>query len=165
MTPAQVAHIMARVDEHARASAELSSDVTDRGYVSPALQREKDATRAAVEAALRDAPQAEGWVMVPVDVLKAASESLGSFVSDHGWGDADMQAMDNLDAYLAARPSAPTAVEPRDERCDFELWMNTQPESASGKWWCRQLDDGGYSCHESDVMWRAWQARASKGTK
>ena len=42
-----------------------------------------------------------GYVMVPVDVLKAASESLGSFVSDNGWTDADMQAMDNLDAIIA----------------------------------------------------------------
>lgn len=40
-------------------------------------------------------------VRVPVQVLKDASEALGNFVSDHGWGDADMQAMDNLDAYIA----------------------------------------------------------------
>ena len=42
-----------------------------------------------------------GYVSVPVQVLKDASEALGNFVSDHGWGDADMQAMDNLDAYIA----------------------------------------------------------------
>lgn len=42
----------------------------------------------------------QGYVLVPVDVLKAASESLGNFVSDHGWTDADMQAMDNLDAAI-----------------------------------------------------------------
>lgn len=40
-------------------------------------------------------------VRVPLQVLKDASEALGNFVSDHGWGDADMQAMDNLDAYIA----------------------------------------------------------------
>lgn len=40
-------------------------------------------------------------VRVPVQVMKDASEALGNFVSDHGWGDADMQAMDNLDAYIA----------------------------------------------------------------
>ncbi len=42
-----------------------------------------------------------GYVSVPVQVLRDASEALGNFVSDHGWGDADMQAMDNLDAYIA----------------------------------------------------------------
>lgn len=40
-------------------------------------------------------------VRVPLQVMKDASEALGNFVSDHGWGDADMQAMDNLDAYIA----------------------------------------------------------------
>lgn len=42
-----------------------------------------------------------GYVSVPVQVLRDASEALGNFVSDHGWGDDDMQAMDNLDAYIA----------------------------------------------------------------
>lgn len=42
-----------------------------------------------------------GVVRVPLQVLKDASEALGNFVSDHGWGDTDMQAMDNLDAYIA----------------------------------------------------------------
>ena len=42
-----------------------------------------------------------GYVSMPVQVLRDASEALGNFVSDHGWGDADMQAMDNLDAYIA----------------------------------------------------------------
>ena len=42
-----------------------------------------------------------GYVSVPLQVLTDASEALGNFVSDHGWGDDDMQAMDNLDAYIA----------------------------------------------------------------
>ena len=53
---------------------------------------------------VRDAPP--GYALVPVEVLKAASESLGSFVSDHGWTDLDMQAMDNLDAILAQQKGA-----------------------------------------------------------
>ena len=52
-------------------------------------------------AALSEA-KAGGWVAVPVQVLEDASEAIGNFVSDHGWGDSDMQAMDNLDAYIAA---------------------------------------------------------------
>ena len=70
--------------------------------------RGSDADRAIVDRALEELTtpqQAEavppGYVLVPIDVLQAASESLGNFVSDHGWTDADMQAMDNLDAILA----------------------------------------------------------------
>lgn len=49
-------------------------------------------------------------VRVPVQVLKDASEALGNFVSDHGWGDADMQAMDNLDAYIARHEAIDAAM-------------------------------------------------------
>ena len=40
-------------------------------------------------------------ITIPIDVVEAAVEALGNFVSDHGWTDSDMQAMDNLDAYIA----------------------------------------------------------------
>ncbi len=40
-------------------------------------------------------------VTVPLAVLEAAEASLGSFCSDHGWTDEDMQNMDNLTAYIA----------------------------------------------------------------
>jgi hypothetical protein len=40
-------------------------------------------------------------VTVPLAVLEAAEASLGSFCSDHGWSDEDMQHMDNLSAYIA----------------------------------------------------------------
>lgn len=49
-------------------------------------------------------------VRVPLQVLKDASEALGNFVSDHGWGDADMQAMDNLDAHIARHAANRAAV-------------------------------------------------------
>lgn len=45
-------------------------------------------------------------VRVPLQVLKDASEAIGNFVSDHGWGESDMQAMDNLDAYIARHATA-----------------------------------------------------------
>ncbi len=35
------------------------------------------------------------------DVLAAACDSLGAFVSDHGWSDLDMQIFDNVCAALA----------------------------------------------------------------
>lgn len=47
-----------------------------------------------------------------------------------------------------------------EERAAFEVWVNEQPEGVSKKWWCRQIDDGGYSCYEADLTWRAWKARA-----
>ncbi len=40
-------------------------------------------------------------ITIPIDVVEAAAEAIGKFVSDHGWSDSDMQAMDNLDAYIA----------------------------------------------------------------
>lgn len=56
-------------------------------------------------------PSVDGDVVrVPVQVLKDASEALGNFVSDHGWGDADMQAMDNLDAYIARHEAIDAAM-------------------------------------------------------
>lgn len=53
-----------------------------------------------------------GFVLVPVEVLEDAATAIGHFVSDHGWSDEDMQAMDNLDAYIArhkanAAPATP----------------------------------------------------------
>ena len=45
-------------------------------------------------------------VTVPMAVLEAAEASLGSFCSDHGWSDEDMQNMDNLSAYIARHKAA-----------------------------------------------------------
>jgi hypothetical protein len=45
-------------------------------------------------------------VRVPLEVLEAAESSLGSFCSDEGWSDQDMQNMDNLSAYIARHKAA-----------------------------------------------------------
>lgn len=47
------------------------------------------------------APAPAGHVLVPLEVLIEASRAIGHFVSDEGWGAEDMQAIDNLDAYIA----------------------------------------------------------------
>jgi hypothetical protein len=52
-------------------------------------------------AAAPAAPAPADHVTVPLAVLEDASTAIGHFVSDEGWGDEDMQAMDNLDAYIA----------------------------------------------------------------
>ena len=58
-----------------------------------------------------------GHIAVPRWVLERASESLGSFVSDHGWAQVDMDAMDNIDAYLARSPTPPAEpAEPHSQR-------------------------------------------------
>ena len=78
MTPAQIAHIMSLVTELcadcARAYCEQLYG-TSETYTKLCCEK-ADKSRAAVEVALRDAPQAEGWVMVPVkatpEMCKAA---------------------------------------------------------------------------------------------
>jgi hypothetical protein len=45
-------------------------------------------------------------VLVSLTILEAAEASLGSFCSDHGWSDKDMQSMDNLSAYIARHKAA-----------------------------------------------------------
>ena len=72
-------------------------------------------------------------ITIPIDVAEAAAEALGNFVSDHGWTDSDMQAMDNLDSYIArhranqARPKAPI----RAYRLTLKLDADTLSELAS----------------------------------
>ena len=50
------------------------------------------------------APVPQGWKLVPVELLERIQESLGSFVSDQGWGQGDMDAFDDLSALAAAPP-------------------------------------------------------------
>jgi len=104
VTPAQIAHIMSLVDEY---------------LYAPLKQK-----REAIEAALRDAPQAEGWVMVPVEViafLKGEEALEGKFF---GEPDPFTKGRYWWRKYLReVTPSAPTAVEP-DERT-FSQWFDS----------------------------------------
>ena len=45
-------------------------------------------------------PSPSELVAVPLQVLEDARAAIGNFCMDHGWGDEDMQAGDNLDAYI-----------------------------------------------------------------
>ncbi len=81
------------------------------GYTAGAfaeLKAENERLRAAI-AAPQPAPARPDMMLVPRWLLQAASDSLGSFVSDHGWAQEDMDIMDSLDAYLASQPAAPGA--------------------------------------------------------
>lgn len=53
------------------------------------------------------APVPHGCKPVPVDLLVRIQESLGSFVSDQGWSQSDMDTADALDELLAAAPRPP----------------------------------------------------------
>lgn len=61
----------------------------------------RNEARAVLQAADAVGAVPDGFVPVPLSVLEDAARALGCFVSDEGWSDADMQAMDNIDAYIA----------------------------------------------------------------
>ena len=49
----------------------------------------------------------QGWKLVQIELLERIRESLGSYLSDHGWSQSDMDAADALDGLLAAVPQPP----------------------------------------------------------
>ena len=49
----------------------------------------------------------QGWKPVQIELLERIQESLGSFLSDQGWSQSDMDAADALNGFLAAVPQPP----------------------------------------------------------
>lgn len=98
--------------EERRAFAEYLADCDANAIVPDVAGAFAWAWRKPAEAAVKQAridAQAQscvpaGMVLASVELLKRAESSLGSFCSDHGWGDADMQAMDDISGLLAASP-------------------------------------------------------------
>lgn len=76
------------------------------------------------------APVPQGWKLVPVELLERIQESLGSFVSDQGWSQSDMDTADALDGLLAAAPQPPEAAPV--ELPEPDAWMAT-PVMQSGR--------------------------------
>ena len=67
-----------------------------------------------------DAPLVpQGWKPVQIELLERIQESLGSFLSDQGWSQSDMNTADALGGLLAAAPKPPA--------CNLSL----QPELAT----------------------------------
>lgn len=62
------------------------------------------------QAARRAQVVPKGWKLVPVELLERIQESLGSFVSDQGWSQSDMDTADALGGLLAAAPQPPEAA-------------------------------------------------------
>ena len=46
----------------------------------------------------------QGWKLVQIELLERIQESLGSFLSDQGWSQSDMDTADALGGLLAAAP-------------------------------------------------------------
>lgn len=146
MTPAQIAKIMSLVDDYAAACFNFSVHGPQQG-----------AARAAVEAALRDAPQAER-------TLTDEQIKRHSLLAADCPGASTVILVSSL-RRLLSRPSAPTAVEP-DERAEFEAWFK-QGGDYDPDWLAFSNEvQGQYSNQETQNMWDAWQAAiASKGKK
>ena len=61
---------------------------------------------------------AQGWKPVQIELLERIQESLGSFLSDQGWSQSDMDTADALDGLLAAAPQPPEAALAQEGWCD-----------------------------------------------
>ena len=60
------------------------------------------------KSAAADAPVVpQGWKPVQIELLERIQESLGSFISDQGWSQSDMDTADALGGLLAAAPKPP----------------------------------------------------------
>lgn len=84
--------------------------------------------RAAIQAI---APVPAGYVLVERQILEDAESSLGAFCSDEGWGDKDMQAMDNLSAILSAAPQPAQQVAQQKPAQDEPVaWLDEDMDCA-----------------------------------
>ena len=81
-------------------------------------------------------------ITIPLDVAEAAAEALGNFVSDHGWSDSDMQAMDNLDAYIARHRANQAARAELAKPTLAPAWHDAP--TCDGLWMCNEGDDNPY---------------------
>ena len=84
-------------------------------------------------------------ITIPIDVAEAAAEALGNFVSDHGWSDSDMQAMDNLDSCIA-----------RHKAIRAELAKPVEPVEPAA--WRTFDGEGGYMfrAYEDNEVYKEW---------
>lgn len=53
-------------------------------------------------------------------------------------------------------------TQPQDKmRAEFEAHIKANYKPEDG-WWCRQIDDGGYSSGKADEAWKIWQAACAQ---
>ncbi|WP_314324405.1 hypothetical protein [Comamonas aquatica] len=87
---------------------------------------------AAQQASRRAQVVPQGWNPVPVELLERIQESLGSFVSDQGWSQSDMDTADALDGLLAAAPQPPEAAPVQLPEPVAYQWLSTDNFRISG---------------------------------
>ena len=166
---------MALVEEYAGYYARATTENlygTSKSYTKQCFEAANE-SRAAVEAALRDAPQAE-----PTErnrLIERYAQAAHWYINAHDnelqeQGDTREAAIKRVHAidgellasgyeWLAARPSAPAAVEP-DERAMFEAWYFDKYMLHANR---HLLDPDRYAYPHTQDTWIGWQARASKG--
>lgn len=102
--PSPAAHVPEGFVQKVQAAGRAEHPVAKATLIDEALQ---------LIAAAPEAPAPvevpPGYKLVPVRLLEKASASIGSFVSDHGWSQEDMDTMDSIDAILAS-PEAPATA-------------------------------------------------------
>lgn len=173
MTPAQVAHIMSLVEEYAGDYARATTENlygTSKSYTKQCFEAANE-SRAAIEAALRDAPQAEP-TEAQIDAYCEAWGAAFEAEEPEAFGVTVEPLSASLRrcivAGLRAAISAPTAVEP-DERATCEWTLedddNGTWQSSCGELW--SFIEGGpkenrvsfcHNCGKPAIV------RASKGT-
>lgn len=118
--------------------ADAMEEVRER--MSTLLQPMADRAWNRFEAAIQSPAEAHGDVLVPLTLLEDASSALGNFVSDHGWSDEDMQAMDNLDAFIAQhKANAAAHVEPKGTPVAWEYELLSQWDGEPGANWHKEV--------------------------
>lgn len=175
MTPAQIEKIMSLVDQYAA--------TRNAGYIgsfgTPAE------ARAAVEAALRYAPQwppCRGVPRAGCNYLAACDTVCNKCGEVHRFPFATPSAPTALEpaqrwpvsqdpltqlqvAAIISDRDTPTGeqssvVEPRDERAEFEEWCEAHLMPAESDWFRREPDEPDeYRNPMIDMAWEAWQAR------
>ena len=83
-------------------------------------------------------PDEGEWVLVPRKALEDAEESLGSFVSDHGWRQEDMDNMDRLTSILV---NPPCKVVELPERKRINPLVQEKREAWQREGWNACLDE------------------------
>jgi len=171
MTPAQIAKIMALVDALSLASYHTGTlvGVGNRPDKVEASIKRTAELRAAVEAALRDAPQAEPLSEIEINTGWKDSQTSMGILGSRGQAFEAGVRFAELKRGIAATPSAPTAVEPTAEQSSV---VEPQDEDRyqllrRGQHW--SVIDGVGDVLRGDDLDAAIDsilaARASKGTK
>lgn len=136
------------ISEAARTRVEFAADALKLGLRLPGALR-KTGVETPVCQVQPKAADKRGSVLVPLAVLEDASSSLGHYLSDRGWSDEDMQAMDNLDAYIA-RHKANAA-------------SNVQPKGTAARIRAEALEEAARQCEEVKAETERWACGADTG--